>query len=135
MLKTNKNNWTEELKDDKWEPIKSEICVDNKLRSVQTNKTREDEHQRASTLVEGVKSSFYIYYTAITKMFFTPVFVPADTDGDSIVRTVLTNLDDVKQPKLLASVTANVIKHCEDKSNLKPSPCLFQNQPSTVTKR
>ena len=51
-------------------------------------------------------------------MFFTPVFVPADTDGDSIVRTVLTNLDDVKQPKLLASVTANVIKHYEDKSNL-----------------
>ena len=80
MLKTNKNNWTEELKDDKWEPIKSEICVDNKLRSVQTNKTREDEHQRASMLVEGVKSSFYIYYTAITKMFFTPVFVPADTE-------------------------------------------------------
>ena len=31
-------------------------------------------------LVEGVGSGFYIYYTAITKMFFTPVFVPADTE-------------------------------------------------------
>ena len=34
-----------------------------------------EEHQIASTNVEGVRSGFYIYYTAITKMFFTPVFV------------------------------------------------------------